>query len=188
MDDPAQTRLKKVASIALVCIILLNTIGYFGVFMGLHLSNNVRMSRALDSDHYDPSNAITLRVPVSLPYMPDQSEFERVHGQFKHNGELYRLVKQRYAKDTLTVVCVKDTKHKQIDQALSDYVKTITDKHTDPTPTSKTVISFIKDYLPTSFEVGSATEGWTLGVSHGSYYKMLFPTFAASIIHPPERA
>ncbi len=188
MNDATPGPLKRFITIALVCIILLNTIGYFGVFLGLHIQNDVSMTRALDSDRYDPSNTITLKVPVSIPYMPDQSEFERVHGQFKHNGELYRLVKQRYAKDTLTVVCVKDIKHKQIDQALSDYVKTITDKQTDPKPTAKTVISFIKDYLPTSFEVGSTTEGWTLSVSYSSHYKMLFPTFAASIIHPPERA
>lgn len=162
--------------------------GYYGVFLGLHLKNDIAMSKALDSDRYDQSNTITLKVAVSIPYMPDQDDFDRVNGQYEYNGELYRMVKQRYAKDTLTVICVKDTEHKKIDLALSDYVKTFTDKATDTKPASKTTISFIKDYLPISFEISSVTEGWTLRVLYNSNYQNLIPTFTASIVHPPERA
>lgn len=162
--------------------------GYYGVFLGLHLNNDIAMSKALDSDIYDLSNTITLKVAVSIPYMPDQPDFDRIDGQFEHNGELYRMVKQRYAKDTLTVICVKDIEHKKIDLALSDYLKTFTDKATDTKPASKTTISFIKDYLPISFQINCESEGWTLGVPHNSNYRTFIPTFTASIIHPPERA
>ena len=146
------------------------------------------MSKALDSDNYDPVNTITIKVHVSIPYMPDQRDFERVTGEFEDDGELYRMVKQRYAKDTLTVVCVRDTEHKKIDRALSDYVKTFTDKASDTKPTSKLRVSFIKDYLPISFKIKSSTEGWTLQVTHNSAQQQLIPTFSASIVHPPERA
>jgi hypothetical protein len=161
--------------------------GYYGVFLGLHLKNDLAMSKALDTDLYEQSNTVTLKVAVSIPYMLDQSDFERVNGQFEHNGELYRMVKQRYAKDTLTVVCVKDAEHKKIDTALADYVKTFTDKGTDTKQTSKTTISFIKDYLPIFFEINSATEGWVLSVQRNAYHQSLIPTFSASIVHPPER-
>lgn len=180
--------LKRITSIAFVMIILLNTMGYYGVFLGLHLKNDIAMSKALDADTYDQSNTITLKVAVSIPYMPDQPDFDRVDGQFEHNGELYRMVKQRYAKDTLTVICVKDIEHKKIDLALSDYVKTFTDKATDTNPASKTTISFIKDYLPISFQIKSASEGWALGVIRNGSSQSLIPSFTASIIHPPERA
>jgi hypothetical protein len=162
--------------------------GYYGVFLGLHLKNDIAISKALDADTYDPSNTITLKVAVAIPYMPDQPDFNRVDGQFKHNGELYRMVKQRYAQDTLTIVCVKDTEHKKIDLALSDYVKTFSDKATDTKPASKAAISFIKDYLPISFELNSATEGWAIEVLRNSNYQSLIPTFSSSIIHPPEKA
>ncbi|HEY9488354.1 MAG TPA: hypothetical protein VIQ51_08480, partial [Chryseosolibacter sp.] len=144
-------------------------------------------SKALDADIYDQSNSLTLKVAVSIPYMPDQSAFERVTGQFAHQGELYRLVKQRYAKDTLTVVCVKDTQHKKIEQALVDYVKTFTDKATETNPTTKITISFLHDYLPTSFSINTASKGWASRVILNSYNKSLIHTFLASIVHPPER-
>lgn len=180
--------MRRIVSISFVLIILLNTLGYYGVFLGLHYQNDVAMSRALDSDNYDQSKTITIKVPLSIPYMPDQTDFDRVSGEFEHNGELFRLVKQRYAKDTLTVVCVKDTQHKKIDLALSDYVKTFTDKPTDTKSTSKLTINFIKDYLPMAFSINSATEGWVLQVTQNSRYQNLIPSFSASIIHPPERA
>lgn len=162
--------------------------GYYGVFLGLHYQNNLAMSTALNADVYDESNSITLKVAVSIPYMPDQTDFERVSGQFEHNGELYWMVKQKYAKDTLTVVCVKDTERKKIDLVLADYVKTFTDKTTDNKSSSKIAISFLKDYLPISFSIKSDTHGWASRVIHNVGQQNLIPTFAASIIHPPEQA
>ena len=178
--------LKRFISIAFGLLILLNTMGYYGVFLGLHLKNDIAMSEALDADILDQSNTITLKVAVSIPYMPDQPDFDRVDGQFKHDGQLYRLVKQRYAKDTLTVICVKDIVHKKIDLALSDYVKTFTDNATDTKPSSKTTISFIKDYLPIAFQINSASEGWELGMIRNCNSQSLIPSFIPSIIQPPE--
>ncbi len=180
--------MKKFASIAFVVIILFNTVGYYGVFLGLHIKNDLTMSKALADDIYDEANTITVKVPVSIPYLPDQEEFERVEGEIEHNGQLYRMVKQRYAKDTLTVICIKDTQHQRINLALSDYVKTVTDKAPDSKPVSKITISLIKDFLPTSIEIDSVTPGWTVSVSHNSRYQNLIPDFLASIVHPPERA
>lgn len=179
--------MKRIISIAFVLIVVLNTMGYYGVFLGLHLRNDLAMSEALDANIYDESNTVTIKVVVSIPYAADQSEFERVNGQFKHNGDLYRMVKRKYAQDTLTVVCLKDTEHKKIEGALTDYVKTFSEKANDTKPTGKTTISFIKDYLPISIAINSVTEGWALRVRHNLHYQSLIPTFSASIIHPPER-
>ena len=180
--------MKRIIPIALVLILLLNTMGYYGIFLGLHYRNDIAMSKALDSDTYDQSKTITLKIPVSLPYMPDQSGFERVHGQFEHNGEMYRMVKQRYAKDTLTVVCLKDTEHKKIDLALTDYVKTFTDNASDSKSTLNITVSFLKDYLPISFSIKSATKGWASPVVYSSQHWSLLPAFLSSIAHPPEKA
>ena len=179
--------MKKTISIVLVVIVLLNALGYYGIFLGLHYQNDIAMSEALDADRYDVSKELTLKVPVSIAYMPDQSEFERINGKFEYQGELYRMVKQRYAKDTLTVICVKDTESKKIDQVLTDYVKTFTDKATDKS-NSKITFNFLKDYLSATFSIHTVTTGWSAQVIHNSDYGLLIPNFTASIVHPPERA
>ena len=34
--------------------------------------------------------------------------YERVNGEFEHNGEFFKLVKQKLENDTLNIVCIKD--------------------------------------------------------------------------------
>jgi hypothetical protein len=158
--------------------------GYYGVFMGLQYQNERSITRALDSDVFEEFETITLKVPMSVPYMPDQLAFERVTGKFEHQGELYRLVKQKYAKDTLIVLCIKDVEHKKIDRALSDYAKTVTDIATTD-KSQKASIGFLKEYLPLLISIDSST-GWTMTVGYHPIGQTLLSTYSVSISHPPE--
>lgn len=148
------------------------------------------MTRSLDADIYDQEHTITLKVPVAIPYMPDQTDFSRASGNFEHEGQLYRIVKQRYAQDTLTVICVRDVEHEKIDTMLADYVKTFTDNATDKSTgsSSKISITFIKDYLQQSFSMISDSNGWAAKIVLSTKRGMLVPSFAVSINHPPERS
>lgn len=161
--------------------------GFYGVFVGLQYQHDLAISKALDNDIYDYANAVTLKIPVSIPYMADQSDFERAEGKFEHKGQLYRLVKQKYAQDTLTVICIKDILHEEIDLAMADYVKTFTDQGSEGSH-QKFVVSFIKEYLPVVLSIDSVTKGWTLSMPYSSSGKHLTPSFLVSIVHPPERA
>ncbi len=180
--------MKRNSSIGLTFVLLLNTVGYYAVFLGLHYSNDIAMSSAIESESFDEANTLTLKIPLSIPYVPDQSNAEMANMLFEHNGESYRLVKQHYAKDTLTLVCVKDTKHQLIDKALSDYVQTFTDKGPDSQSTPNVSLTFVKDYLPASFSIDSSTAGWVSVVVHNLYHENMTPSYLVSIIHPPERA
>lgn len=151
----------------------------------MHYSNDLAMTRALDSDDYERSQAVTIKLAVSIPYMPDQTEFTRVDGDFEHEGELYRMVKQRYAGDTLTIICVKDTEHKKIKNVLADYVRTFSDSADNKA--TKVTVNFLKDYLPAAFSICSSSPGWATDVMHNSRCRTLIPTFIVSIVHPPER-
>lgn len=153
--------------------------GYYGALIGLRYKNERSVMRALELGRYTDFETITLRVPMSLPYMPDQSEFERLTGKFEYRGELYRLVKQQYAKDTLTVVCIKDEGHKKIDGKLSDYAKGIADV---------VITNHSNEYLPLTISIDSSSTGWILTLGHDLIQETLLPTFSASINHPPEVA
>lgn len=163
-------------------------LGYYGVFLGIQYHNEVSLTTRLDLNQYEQSQTVTLKVPISVPYMTDQADFERVDGLFEHNGEFYRLVKQKYAKDTLTIICFKDTKNKQIHNALTDYVKTFTDQSSDHNQNSKITITFIKDYITQSFSLANESTGWQSDVFLNSASSNFIASFTASVLHPPERA
>lgn len=164
----------------------MNILGYYGLFLGWKYSNDLSMMQKLDKENYNQTEAITLKVPLTVPYATDSRDYVRVNGEFEHNGEFYRLVKQRFSQDTLYIVCVKDHENKKIHQAISSFVKTFSDKPAEQPPNSKTVISFIKDYIAHSFSLGSISLGWAKKVARESHTNILTPSFFCTIIHPPE--
>src|SRR5687767_15064229 len=114
--------MKKLTSYVLVLILLLNVMGYYGIFIGLKYSHSTSINQKLDDLQYNESHTVTLKVPLTIPYYGD-TEYQRVSGEIEHGGEVYRLVKQKYEKDTLYIVCIRDVQGKRIKQALADYVK-----------------------------------------------------------------
>ena len=144
--------MKKVVSICLVTLLLLNVMGYYGVFLGLRYNNDLQVTRRIEAESFRESESITIKIPLSIPYYPD-TEFERIDGEIEHEGQFYRLVKQKLDRDTLHIVVIRDTRAEIIHEALTDYVKTFADQSTDRSG-AKTVQSFIKDYAPASFHLG----------------------------------
>ena len=178
---------RKLFSILFALLLLLNVMGYYGVFLGLQYKNDREMIQKFDAENYSDSEIVTIKIPISIPYASDSKEFQRVDGKFEHNGEFYRLVKQKLSQDTLYVACVKDYENKRIDDAMTSFVKTFTDKPVDNQSSAKIVITFIKDYIPQSFTVQHLTLGWETDVVKESSCSVLKSSFNSTIIHPPER-
>jgi len=166
----------------------MNTLGYYGVFLGLQYQNEAAMIRQFDADQYDESQTITIQVPLSVPYMYNDADFKRAEGTFEYKGEFYRLIKQKYADDVLTVVCLRDSENKRISQALSDYVQTFSDNAGDDNQGVTLTVSFIKEYLPQAITILTSSNGWQRDVIRDNSAGNLIATFSASVVHPPERA
>ena len=174
----------KTASICLVLLLLLNVIGYYGIFVGLRHQNSRQFVERLDAGNFDTSETITLKIPLSIPYYGD-TDFERVDGEFEYKGEFYRMVKQKLAKDTLHIVCIRDVKGKRIQKALRDYVKTFADQSADHSR-SKTLLSFIKDYYQSRFSLAPACAGWNMSLSFPACDKVTTMPGVSNPSPPPE--
>ncbi|MBL7863221.1 MAG: hypothetical protein JNJ65_18825 [Cyclobacteriaceae bacterium] len=152
--------MKRGFSIFLLAIFLLNVLGYYGVFVGLQFKNIQELQARFDDDDYAREYEVTIKVPITIPYATDSRDYTRVDGEFEHQGEVYRMVKQKLQKDTLYIVCVKDLTSKDIKQALADYVKTFTDKPVNEKSQAKSLQNLIKDYIVTSTTLESTSDGW----------------------------
>jgi hypothetical protein len=175
--------MKKITAHLLVLLLLLNVMGYYGVFMGLKYRHSATINQQLDDFQYSEFETITLKVPLTIPYYGD-TKFERVSGEIEHAGEFYRLVKQKFEKDTLYIVCIKDTHSKRIKQALADYVKNFSE-HSSDGP-SKTVPSFIKDYINTEFSYSTSSAGWNRDIQFGLTERKVKSIPLTFISPPPE--
>ena len=180
--------MKKLVSIAFILLLLFNVLGYYGLFFGLHYQNKQQLIQQFDTEDYSDLETVTIKMPLAVPYANDAQEYQRVDGEFEHNGEFYRMVKQRLSQDTLYIVCIKDQQSKRINQALTDYVKTFSDKPVDGKSHSLTLPTFTKEYLVSTYTIKSSSKGWSFDVSSNHTPVVLIHTYCSSIIHPPERA
>lgn len=180
--------MRKFSSIALAFLILLNVLGYYGIFVGLGYKNTRELTRQLDNDRYDESNTVLIKVPIAVPYAGN-SDYERVDGDFTHGGQVYRLVKQKLSNDTLFVVCIKDERGTAINRAFADYVKTFSDKSPDSKSNQRDQFSFIKEYVVRDVAgTVSATSSWERDVVASVPAAVFIDTYTSSLVHPPERA
>ena len=168
-------------------LFLLNVLGYYGIFMGLQHINEKEMRTLFDDDNFLPEDEITIKVPITLPYAADAPSFTRVDGEFEHQGEVYRMVKQRYLSDTLYIVCVKDNKSKEIKQALKDYVKSFTDKPSSEKSSTKTIQNFIKDYISCSTVLQSEVTGWNKVITYRTHTS-IYESLVIQLNSPPPKA
>ena len=161
-------------------------VGYYGLFFGLRYANDREMQEKLDADAFDTSETITIAVPIAIPYMVDSRTFERVDGKVEHNGASYRLLKQRFERDTLYMVCVKDVQDERIDQALARFVKTFTDRPQDDSHQTKTFSTFIKDYVAQTFSIRTLALGWQQQRVDKPVVVATLADYHPSITHPPK--
>lgn len=180
--------MRKSISWSLVFLLLLNVFGYYLFFAALQYSNEIAMTRQIDAESYDESEAVTIRLPLTVPYLGDDKTFRRAEGKFWHEGQFYRLVKQKYAQDTLTVVCVLDEGKVRIHEAMSEFVKTFTDTPINSQASSKMALFLARDYIHQPFLLGTSAVGWQSEIGQFEYCQMLSSTFIPSINHPPENA
>jgi hypothetical protein len=171
----------------MLCLFLLNVLGYYGVLMGLKIRNTQNLSAQFDEDDYSRQHEVTIKVPITIPYQSDTREYVRVNGEFEHEGDVYKMVKQRLQRDTLYIVCVKDNTSKKINQALKDYVKSYTDKPSNQKSNSKTVQNFIKDYISTATVLQNSNDGWYKMISTCTWISN-YQSFSVQHDSPPPQA
>jgi hypothetical protein len=178
--------MKRLVSLILIFLILFNAIGFYGVLVAFRYKNERSLLSHLDADRYDVAETKLIKLPLNLPYAVEPFDFERVDGQFQHQGSHYRLVKQKLANDTLYVICIEDRESKKFDQALTEYVKSFADQKPSGQPVGKTSMNFGKDYLFNSFGSLESSEGWSRDLNKTPWIFSGSPTFTSSINHPPQ--
>jgi hypothetical protein len=180
--------MKKLVAIALLCLFLFNIGGYSVLYWIANQQASKELRSQLDRDEFSGSQTITIKVPVSLPYQPDR-DYERVDGEFEYQGQFYQLVKQRVLGDTLYVVCIIDSKKKELVDGMNKYTKA----NVAPTQESSSANQPLKvasgnplqDYSNgTAIELTSSSPGWTIAYPYFEIHSLLIES-TVDINSPP---
>jgi hypothetical protein len=177
--------LRRTLAITLLGVFLFQLVGYYFVYLGLrHQANSSLISR-LDAHDYTADETITLKIPFTLPYWMDAEQFERIDGDFEYQGQFYKLVKQRLSKDTLHVVCIRNTGQQRLFDALTEYIKFSNDLPASSKQALKLWGSIVKDYISVASAELTPTEGWSVTNRQPVDRLLAFESQPVSIHSPP---
>jgi hypothetical protein len=109
-------RLRKLAIIAILGILLFNAAGYRLLVEWLQHRADHAVQARIDNRSYDPASLVELSVDLSLPYTTNWTGWEAVEGDIVINGVHYRYVERRLADGRMYVRCLP---HAEMQQLLS---------------------------------------------------------------------
>jgi len=132
----------------LLAIFILYTAGYYLLLWGLQFHARSLMSERIDAGRYDTEETITIKISLTIPYNTISTGYQRAQGSFEYHGELYKLVQQKMADDTLYTICIRDKHEQKIHNTLADFVKLSNDLPTTSKQKIKLLGFFLKDFTP----------------------------------------
>lgn len=147
------------------------------------------MTERIESDLNERgAQLVTIKIPLTVPYVTESNDFERVNGTFTYEGQVYRMVKQKVTPEAVYIVCFNDVTGTRIADAFTDFVKTFADNQADSKSGAKLSFNFIKEYVVRDLTLEHPSFGWQREVAKETTYAVFIDSFNSSIIHPPERA
>jgi hypothetical protein len=123
--------LKKIAAILLLGILLFNWCGYRWVLNWMEQKANHQLEARLDSNDYNESQLIEIRLPLNMPYLTTQAEFERCDGQVEVNGKHYNYVKRKIDNGQLVLKCIPNETKQRLQSAGDNFFKLVNDLQQD---------------------------------------------------------
>lgn len=105
----------------MLALFLFNLAGYRVFFFYLTQQHKISLESRLDNQAYDNSELLELRVPLDMPYIADQSNFERVDGAITIAGKDYKYVKRKIENGQLVLLCLPDTQKTYLTTAGNEF-------------------------------------------------------------------
>jgi hypothetical protein len=181
---------KRVVCIGGVILLLLNTLGYYPVYLCMQLKAQLEMQEKLNQNLLGDEELFTIKIPIQLPYWSEARQApERIDGQIRYNNEYYKLYKQQVVGDTLEVLCVKDHTEKQLFETLTEWVKiTVTGLPGTSEKTTTLVSSLIKDYYAAPRQVRFHLYEWLAAPAPFPPFASPVPAGSFRLLSPPPEA
>ena len=171
----------------LLLVYLFNLGGYTMAFRYFMYTAETGLTRQLEKNNYNNADLVAIRIPLHLPYVQNNSRFERVDGSVENNGVQYNYVKRRVYNDTLYILCLPNQQKTSLVKEKARFAGEVTDfagSKKDKESSAKKAAPFneynnsIHQYQMTSPLVTGAQTG-----SHGN--SALASTIKDTPEHPP---
>lgn len=126
--------------------------GYQAVYSYWIQQADDKLETQLDKAEYNEQELITIAIPLHLPYLMDQAEYERLSGETVFNGITYQYVQRRVYHDSLFLQCLPNQEAMRLSTARNDCFKFTTGIQQNGAGFSKPGVAFVK-YFTGGYEL-----------------------------------
>ncbi len=119
--------MKKAAAILLLAIFTFNIFGYRLLYTYLSDNADTTLETVLDEEQYDEADLISIKEPTNMPYYTNSKNFQRINGEVKSNGIIYKYVKYRIYNDSLEMLCIPNVAKMHILNSRDEFFKLAND-------------------------------------------------------------
>ena len=180
--------LKKLTVISLIALLVFNWYGYRLLMNYFETKANTHLQAKLDSNQYDESTLIKIKVPLNMPYISDWDHFEKYEGETEINGIHYKYVKRKIENGELVLLCIPNQQKTNLQAAGQNFFKLINDLQQPGAKKDSKEHSVkipISDYIANSTDQSSSIER-SVATPH-SLYALNIPTgYSTTPAQPPE--
>lgn len=113
--------MKRLTALFLSLLFLFNLAGYRLFFHYIQEKADARYQISIDKDSCDNAEFLTLNVDLDMPYLAENTSFERVNGEIEVDGMIYKYVKRKISNGQLVLLCLPDQKKTNIKSARDQY-------------------------------------------------------------------
>ncbi len=174
--------LKKAIAISLLLLLLFTTGGYYFIFWGLKQDAISKLNKKLDEDKYEEGETLLVKVPLTLPYPIANIGYQRISGQYEHNGESFSLVKQKHEADTLYIICIKNERVGHYNKAVQNLVKQTSEQQNSFFFLSK----FSADFISSNTSQWIRHQGWCMSIIYSDVIEYKTNVWLRIPSPPPE--
>ncbi|MFA6246236.1 MAG: hypothetical protein WC615_04800 [Mucilaginibacter sp.] len=129
--------MKKIFAIFMLAVLVFNMGGYMLLFQYFIKASDRFANEQISKGYYRPDELVEIKIPVRMPYVQEQRQYENISGQIQLKGSCYNYVALKMTRDTMYVKCIPNyTKTKLVNDNV------ITAKEISDTPLAK------KNHLP----------------------------------------
>ncbi len=178
--------MRKLSAIVLSLVFLMYHLGYYGVYLTTLYQLDKSWADKIEQDLLSSKELLRASLPISLPYRPDQSQFQAASGTVEIDGKYFRIVKQKYAKDTLHILYAPDSTLEGLQESFEDWMASITQKPASQKGNHTFWKSVSKDFLMvySTFRAAYVTENHL--THNGIYIYSSYEVFINLLSPPPE--
>ena len=168
-------------------LFLFNVGGYYLVFWGLRYQGDKKTWSRLEAAQYSEAETILFKIPMALPYPVNEGVYEQMKGEFEHNGNFYKGIKQKFERDTLFVLCVKDQKEKNLANTMTSYEKASNDLPSKSKHGQGLLSKLLNEYEPFHQIEVIHQNGWLLTSPNSTSTSLDLLAFELSVQSPPPK-